>query len=181
VKRPAPVALALAGLLAGSGCLPSRTHPPEQEVPTAVSEWSALYARMTADTSATHAFGADRALAEFARRFPGTPEAAEVPYWRALLKIDPNSAAAVRESMTLLDGYLATAPAGTHRLEAGVLRRLGQAIEQRNAAIAAIPPASTVRPEDKAREEELQRLRDDLAAANAELARIRRRVARPRP
>ena len=181
MRRPAPVVLALAGLLAGSGCLPSRTHPTEQEAPTAVSEWSALYARITADTSATRAFGADRALAEFAQRFAGSPEAAEVPYWRALFKLDPNSAAAVRESMTMLDGYLATAPAGAHRLEAGVLRRLGLAIEQRNAAIAAIPPAPTVRPEDKAREEELQRLRDEVAAANAELARIRRRVARPRP
>jgi hypothetical protein len=38
-----------------------------------------------------------------------------------------------------------------------------------------------VRQDDKAREEELQKLRDDLAAANAELARVRRRVARPRP
>jgi hypothetical protein len=176
-----PSALALAGLLAGSGCLPSRTHPTEEELPTPVSEWSAVYARITADTSATRAFGADRALAEFAQRFPSSPEAAEVPYWRALFKLDPNSTAAMRESMTLLDGYLTTAPAGTHRLEAGVLRRLGLAIEQRNAAIAAIPPALAAHPEDKAREEELQRLRDDLAAANAELARIRRRVARPRP
>lgn len=181
MRRATSVAIALAGLLAGSGCLPSHTHPSEQEVPTAVSEWSTLYARITADTSATRAFGAERALAEFGQRFPGSPEAAEVPYWRALFKLDPNSAAAVRESMTLLDRYLATAPAGTHRLEAGVLHRLGLAIEQRNAAIAAIPPAPSVRPEDKAREEELQRLRDDLTAANAELARIRRRVARPRP
>ena len=181
MRRATPVALALAGLLAGSGCLPSRTHPAEQDVPTAVSEWAALYARITADTSTTRAFGADRALAEFAQRFPGSPEAAEVPYWRALFKIESNNAASVRESLTMLDSYLATAPAGAHRLEAGVLRRLGLALEQRNAAIAAIPPAATVRPEDKAREEELQRLRDDLAAANAELARIRRRVARPRP
>jgi hypothetical protein len=46
-----------------------------------------------------------------------------VTYWRALLKLDPNSPAAVRESMTMLDGYLASTPAGTHRFEAGVLRR----------------------------------------------------------
>jgi hypothetical protein len=83
--------------------------------------------------------------------------------------------------MTLLESYLATASAGTHRVEAGAIRRLGLALEQRNAAIAVIPPAPTVRPEDKARDEELQRLRDDLAKANAELERIRRRLARPRP
>jgi hypothetical protein len=63
--------------------------------------------------------------------------------------------------MAMLDTYLASAPAGTHRFEAGVFRRLGLAIEQRNAAIAAIPPAPVVRQDDKAREEELQKLRDD--------------------
>jgi len=181
VRRPAPVALALVALLAGSGCLPLRQQPAEQPALTAASEWPALYARVMADSNGSSAAGADRALSEFALRYPGSPEAAEVPYWRALLKLDPSSAAAVRESMTMLDSYLASAPAGTHRVEAAVIRRLGLAIEQRNAAIAAIPPTPAVRPEDKARDEELQKLRDELTAANAELARIRRRVARPRP
>jgi hypothetical protein len=40
---------------------------------------------------------------------------------------------------------------------------------------------AAVRPEDKARDEEITRLRDELSKANAELARIRRRLARPRP
>ena len=181
MRRPAPVVLALVGLLAGSGCLPSRNHPTEPVVPTAASEWPALYARVMTDATASNAASADRALAEFAQRFPGSPEATEVTYWRAVLKLDPNNATAVHESLTMFDSYLASAPAGTHRLEAGEFRRLALAIEQRNAAIAAIPPAQTVRPEDKARDEEIQKLRDDLAAANAELARIRRRVARPRP
>mgnify|MGYP006951124004 CR=1 FL=1 len=180
MRRPAPVALALVVLLAGSGCLPLRQQAAEQPAPTAASEWPALYTRVMSDASASSTGGADRALSEFALRFPGSPEAAEVPYWRALLKLDPSNAAAVRESVTMLDSYLASAPAGTHRFEAGLIRRLGLAIEQRNAAIAAIPPTPAARPEDKAREEELQRLRDELAAANAELARIRRRVARPR-
>ena len=180
MRRPAPVAVALVALL-GSGCLPSRQQQAAQPASTAASEWPALFARITTDASGSSVGGADRALSEFAQRFPGSPEAAEVPYWRALLKLDPNSATAVRESVTLLDGYLASAPAGTHRFEAGVIRRLGLAIEQRNAAIAAIPQTPVVRPEDKARDEELQKLRDELTAANAELARIRRRVARPRP
>jgi hypothetical protein len=167
-------------LLAGAGCLPSR-HQPESPAPTASSEWPTVYARAIVDAAESRTAAADRALAEFAQRYPGSPEAGEVTYWRALLKLDPNSPAAVRESMTMLDGYLASTPAGTHRFEAGVLRRLGAAIEQRNAAIAAFPPTPAVRPEDKARDDELQRLRDELAAANAELARIRRRVARPRP
>ena len=181
MRRPAPLALTLVVLLVGSGCLPSRQKAAEPPAPTAASEWPALYARVMTDATESRTAAADRALSEFAQRYPGSPEAGEVTYWRALLKLDPNNAAAVRESMTMLDSYLAGSPAGTHRLEAGVIRRLGLAIEQRNAAIAAIPAAPTVRPEDKARDEELQRLRDELTAANAELARIRRRVARPRP
>jgi hypothetical protein len=70
---------------------------------------------------------------------------------------------------------------GTHRTEAATLRRLALALEQRNAALAAIPPSVVPRPDANAREEEMQRLRDELAAANAELDRIRRRVSRPRP
>lgn len=179
--RPAPVAIALVALLAGSGCLPTRNTPTEDPTPTAAAEWPVLYSRVVADANESRVAAADRALLEFAQRFAGSPEAVEVPYWRAVLKLDPGNAAALRESMTLLESYLANAPAGTHRVEAGALRRLGLALEQRNAAIAVIPPAPTVRPEDKARDEELQRLRDELAKANAELERIRRRLARPRP
>jgi hypothetical protein len=124
---------------------------------------------------------AEKALADFAERYPGSPEAAEVTYWRAVLKLDPANAASIRESMAMLEAYLANAPAGTHRVEAETLRRLGLALEQRNTALAAIPPAVAPRPDDKARDEEVQKLRDELAAANAELDRIRRRVSRPRP
>ncbi|PYP80565.1 MAG: hypothetical protein DMD35_04450 [Gemmatimonadetes bacterium] len=181
MRRPRPVAVAIVVLVAGSGCLPVHQTPPSASVPTASSEWPATYARVLTDANESRSSTADRTLAEFAQRFPGSPEAAEVPYWRALLKLDPSNAAAVHESMTLLESYLAGTPSGTHRLEAGVVHRLGLALEQRNATIAAMPTVTAVRPDDKAREEELQKLRDDLAAANAELARIRRRVVRPRP
>jgi hypothetical protein len=124
---------------------------------------------------------ADRGLSEFAQRFAGSPEAAEVPYWRAIVKLDPASPASLHESMALLDAYLAGVPTGLHRAEANLIRQLGRTLEQRNASLAAVPPVPAVRPDDKAREEELLRLRDDLAKANAELARIRRRLARPRP
>ena len=181
MRRPSPVALALVVSLAAPGCVPLRQQPKADAAPTAASEWPAVYTKAMADANGSNPAEADKALTEFAKRFPGSPEAAEVPYWRAVVKLDPNSSAAVRESMTILDAYLASAPTGTHRFEAGVFRRLALAIEQRNAAIAAIPPTPVARPEDKLREEELQKLRDELAAANAELARVRRRVARPRP
>lgn len=179
MRRPPPAVLALVVFLAGSGCLPTR-NAPQPAAPTAQSEWPAVYARAITDANESRTGAADRGLAEFAQRFPGSAEASEVTYWRALLRLDPGNAAAVRESITMLDSYIASAPAGTHRTEAGVLRRLALALEQRNAAIAAIPPAPTVRPEDKARDEELARLRDELSKANAELERIRRRLARPR-
>lgn len=178
---PRTLALALALLLAGAGCLPVRRMPPADTTPTAASEWPTVYARAMADSRESRVPAAEKALTDFAQRYPGSPEAAEVPYWRAVLKLDPASPADVRESMTLLEAYLADAPAGRHRVEAETLRRLGLALEQRNAALAAIPPAVVPRPDDKAREEEVQKLRDELAAANAELDRIRRRLARPRP
>jgi hypothetical protein len=180
VRRLPPATLALVVLLAGPGCLPARNTPQPAE-PTAQSEWPAVYARAITDANESRTSEADRELAAFAQRYPGSPEASEVTYWRALFKLDPSNAAAVRESITMLESYLASAPAGTHRTEAGVLRRLGLALEQRNAALAVVPPVPTARPEDKARDEEIARLRDELSKANAELERIRRRLARPRP
>jgi hypothetical protein len=132
------------------------------------------------DVRASRLAAADRALTDFAQRYSGSTEAAEVPYWRAVLRLDPSIPAVLRESLAMLEGYLANTPNGTHRAEASTLLRLGVALEQRNAALAAIPPAPTVKSEDKAKDEEIQRLRDELAKANAELDRIRRRLARPR-
>lgn len=172
------LALASALLLSGLACFPVRRTPSDDAAPTAASEWPTVYAQLARDSALPTA---DKALTDFARRFPGAPEAAEVPYWRALLRLDPANPVALREALAMLESYLASAPSGTHRTEAATLRRLGVALEQRNAALAAIPPAVVPRPDDKAREDEMQRLRDELAAANAELDRIRRRLARPRP
>lgn len=180
MRRPPPAALALVALLVGSGCLPTRNSPQPAE-PTPQSEWPAVYARAIADANESRTSEADRELSAFALRFPGSAEASEVTYWRALLKLDPTNAAAIRESVTMLDSYLASAPTGSHRAEAAVLRRLAVALEQRNAALAAVPPVPAARPDDKARDEEIARLRDELSKANAELERIRRRLARPRP
>jgi hypothetical protein len=178
--RSATFALAL--LVAGSGCLPVRRVPSDDPpASTSASEWPGVHAQAMTEARESRAAAAEKALTDFAQRYPGTPEAAEVPYWRAVLKLDPANPAAIRESIAMLETYLAGTPSGMHRLEAATLRRLGLALEQRNAALAATPPAVVPRPDDKAREEELQKLRDELAAANAELDRVRRRVSRPRP
>ncbi|HEU4722854.1 MAG TPA: hypothetical protein VFS59_15955 [Gemmatimonadaceae bacterium] len=176
-----PLAFVLAVLVAGSGCLPVRRSEAEAPVPTAASEWPAVYVQAMTDAREARLAAAEKSLTDFAQRFPGTAEAAEVPYWRALLKLDPANPTGMREAIALLDTYLASTPSGAHRTEATTLRRLVVALEQRSAAVAATTPAAAPRPEDKAREEEMQHLRDELAKANAELDRIRRRLARPRP
>jgi hypothetical protein len=182
VKRRRPVAFALVLLFAGASCLPVRRTPSEDRPgATAASEWATVHAQAMADARDARLTAADKALADFAQRFPGSAQSAEVPYWRALLKLDPANPPALREALSMLEEYLTNTPSGAHRTEAATLRRLGIALEQRNSALAAIPPAVVPRPDDKTREEEMQRLRDELAAANAELDRIRRRLARPRP
>lgn len=180
MRRTVRIFLTVVALFGGSGCVPVRPSAAEAPAPSAESEWPSVYSQAMAEVRESRIGVADRMLGEFAQRFPASPEAAEVPYWRAVLKLDPANAAASRESLALLESYLANTPSGQHRVEATTLRRLVTALEARNAALAAqVPPAP--RPDDKAHEEEMQRLRDDLAKANAELTRIKRRLARPKP
>jgi TolA-binding protein len=174
--------MAMVTLVSASGCLNRVPDPPPKPQPTAESEWPAAYAQAMSEVRESRLGIADRVLTDYAQRFPGSPEAAEVAYWRALFKLDPSNAAATRDAIGLLDSYLATTPNGTHRLEATTLRRLVAALDARDKALATAQAAiQQPKPEDKAREEELVRLRDDLAKANAELSRIKRRLARPKP
>jgi hypothetical protein len=181
VKRTARLTLAVVALVGGSGCLPVRPSAAEAPAPTATSEWPAVYALAITESRESRNGVADRVLSEFAEHFPGSPEATEVPYWRAVLKLDPNNASASREALTLLESYLANTPSGLHRTEAMTLRRLATALVDARAAALAAQAAPPVHPEDKAHEDEMRRLNDELAKANAELARIKRRLARPKP
>ena len=181
MRRTTRVALAVVALFGGSGCLPVRPSATEASAPTATTEWPAVYAQAMTESRESRNGVADRVLSEFAERFPGSPEALEVPYWRAVLKLDPNNASASREALALLESYLANTPSGLHRPEAVTLRRLAMALVEARAAALAAQAAPTVRPEDKAHEDETKRLNDELAKANAELARIKRRLARPKP
>jgi hypothetical protein len=180
VRGAARTAL-LAALLGGSACIPSSqpaTAP--TPVPTAASEWPRTHSQATTDARDGRLPAADRALTDFAARFPGSAEAVEVPYWRAVLKLDPGNPAASHEALQLLDAYLADTSFRAHRTEATTFRRLQAALEQRTAALAAQVAAPPPRADDKARDDENQRLRDELAKANAELTRIKRRLIRPK-
>lgn len=131
---------------------------------------------------------ADRELERFGKEHGGTPQGDESLFWRALYMVDPaNKDARARDAIPLLDVYL-TRSARPRHAEALVLKRTAEAIDalaraavERHAA--ASLPAGTPRtaPEDAARDEELVKLREELAKTQDELERIKRRLAAPRP
>ena len=127
---------------------------------------------------------ADKLLSDYIARYPSTSEAADALYWRALYRLDPaNPNASPHDAAQLLDGYISTST-GTHKTEAQALRRVAVSMENRavaNANSSAVPKLEPPKPEDKAKDEELQRVKDELAKANAELERIKRRLAQPKP
>ena len=180
MRRTASTAFGVALLFGGSACKPSSSQLTPSPVPTAATEWPRTQAQATIDAREGRALAADRGLVAFAARFPNSAEAVDVPYWRAVIKLDPGNPTSSHEALQLLDAYLADTSFRAHRLEATTLRRLQNALEQRTAALAAQPAAPAQRPEDKARDEEITRLRDELAKANAELTRIKRRLTRPK-
>lgn len=123
--------------------------------------------------------GADRALADFALKAKGTPEAAEISFWRALYMIDPNNkTASLGDGVRALDIYLGTAGAKRYRGEALVLKRTAQTILALRTAQAPtrIAGRDTV---FVTREDEIAALKEQLAKANAELERIKKRLANP--
>lgn len=191
--RPRVVAVAL--LLAGTtACLPPLRRGPSAEELT-LREWvqAVADARVAAE-SGRHA-DTDQILATFAARHPGTPQATETLYWRGLYRLDAaNRSHTATDALAMLDAYLAARPADTtaypFRHEAVVLRRVAAVTEQLGKALQAAqavrntppPPPTDPRPVDiTARDQEIVRLRDELAKANAELERIKRRLAAPRP
>jgi hypothetical protein len=131
---------------------------------------------------------ADRVLAHFAEQHPGTSQAAETLYWRAIFRVDPaNRDASVPVAIAALDSYLATGSSLIHRGEAATLRRVAAQLEAASKLASAnvTTPTNVARAvtaaDTKARDEEIQHLKDELAKANDELERIKRRLATPKP
>ena len=133
---------------------------------------------------------ADRLLADFAARYPGSEGATESLYWRGVISLEPeNHDASPQIAAALLETYNRSGSALPHRLEADILRHLAlrvQALSGGAVATAAAPSsaanpsASPDRSADlKAKDTEIQRLKDELAKANDELERIKRRLTTP--
>lgn len=123
---------------------------------------------------------ADRVLSEFALRTDGSPEATEIAFWRALYMVDPaNKRTSIPEGIRALDIYLETPGTRWYRSQAEVLRRTAQSVQALRSAAQSQPRIVGRDTVFVSREEEIASLRDQLARANAELERIRRRLANP--
>ncbi|HEY0779575.1 MAG TPA: hypothetical protein VGD56_16525 [Gemmatirosa sp.] len=167
-------------------CAARRPHRPEPVVDPVAQVWATTLDSARVAMADGRGPRADTILTAFRTEYAGRPQSAEALYWRALARLDlPAPPGGVRLAVTDLDAYRATlAPA--HLTEAVVLRRmLTQLDSARAITIVVDRPATTSRaglvPRDtlRAREEELQRTRADLSAAQAELDRVRRRLAAP--
>jgi hypothetical protein len=160
-------------------------------MPATTMEWLIILDSVSNAAAVRNFTLADSLLARFAVVHQNSPEAREAHYWRALLKLDAaNTGASPGDAVAYLDTYLANSAHGPGRREATVLRRLALALDSTSrlvdsarSEVARLSSDSTAR--QTAREAELQReidrLKEQLQQANAELERIKRRLAEPRP
>ena len=163
--------------IAVTGCGTSQTRLADP-IPAGRTEWAPVVVQAAQEAGAGRYAGADRLLTDFAVRYPASAEATEAMYWRAIYKLDPgNASGGPKEAGALLDGYIASG-ATVHRTEVQALRRVATALEARAAAPAPVK-VEVVKPDDKARDDEIARLKDELSKATTELDRIKRRLAQP--
>ncbi len=124
--------------------------------------------------------GADRILADFALKTPNKSQALELTFWRALFMVDPaNRTAPIIEGIRALDIYLNTPGTVTYRPQAQVLKRTAMTVQALRQAAVLTPRVNGRDTVFVNREEEVEGLRDQLAKANAELERIKKRLANP--
>jgi hypothetical protein len=167
--------------------------------PNVQSDWdrTLYYARKNAD--AGNYYAADRLIDEYVRVHPGSREAKEITFWKAVYVLDPaNERGSLSGGIAALDQYVAsTDSTGLYRNEAVVLRRTAaaaQAVQGSAASSGTVAPIGaapagaidTVVVVSKTREEEIASLkdqlaktRDELAKVSAELDRIKKRLANP--
>ena len=122
---------------------------------------------------------ADSILTAFEHIEAGSADASESAFWRAMLRADPrNPAFEPAEARRGIEAYLA-APNPRRRTEAGVMLQMLDLADSLRVVQAAQRSSADAR--DRARDEEVQKLRDDLQRTQAELDRIKRRLGSPKP
>ena len=173
IQRPSLYLFAIAFAIVGC----SRQSAPK--APQPVDAFASALAAAEQRVDAGDYSGADRILADFSLKAKGTEDAVEVAFFRALYMVDPNNrTASMAEGVRALDIYLKTSEAKRYRTEAIVLRRTAQTV----IALRSAQPAPRIAGRDTVfinREDEIAALRDQLAKANAELDRIKKRLALP--
>lgn len=177
IARLLVVAFVIAGCRRPVPPAPVVTAP----VPTLPTEspWVATFAMVQAAVDSAQFGAADSLLADFATSNADEPELREGAFWRAMLRADPkNPAYTPAGAKAALEEFVAGSP--THRkAEAEMMLRLLAVSDSLRAAQAAQKAAMEQR--DRTRDDELQKLRDDLARTQAELDRIKRRLGPPKP
>lgn len=173
----------VAALLVTAGCVTGRSL-----VAAAGRDWNDTLTRAQALASDHRYADADRLLADFAARNPGSGGALESAYWRGVIALEPSNrdgspqiAAAFFETYSRGGGEL------PHRVEAEILRDIAVRLQAAGAptiAVASPAPGASAAPaagaaDLKAKDSEIQRLKDELAKANDELERIKRRLTTP--
>lgn len=164
--------------------------------PVSKSDWDHTLEKARRNVAAGNYFAADKLLDEYVRVHPETREAKEAAFWKAAYLVDPaNPSGSLAGGISALDGYIAsTDSTGWYYAQALVLRRTAAAAEgltamASQASVGTTPTEvvkDTVVVASKSRDEEIAALKDqlakskdDLAKANAELDRIKKRLANP--
>ena len=191
---------AVAVFISGCGSFNAVTAPSPERA------WASTLSAAQSFVAAKEFDSADSTLSSFAAMYPGTPPALETLYYRALFKMDPsNPHVSLTAAMASLDGYLADQRPRQHAVDAATLRRVAGQLDGLNrlasSAIAQAKDATNTAKDAKAQaadardaaakaagetqaptaDAEVKRLKDELAKANAELDRIRKRLATPPP
>jgi len=175
---------ALAVLVVATACRrPSPPPPALADVPVPAlpveRPWVATLAAVQAAVDSGRFALADTILATFEHAQAGTSDASESAFWRAMLRADPrNRDFTPAGARAALERYLASEDS-QRRTEATVMLRLLTLSDSLRSALAAQRTAADAR--DRAHEEDLQKLRDDLQRTQAELDRIKRRLGAPKP
>lgn len=156
--------------------------------------WAAALASAEGYAAENQFAQADSVLRSFVYLHPTAPDTLDALFWRALYAADPANAdsAGLDTAFALVDRYLAATGPQLRRYEAQLARRFAElrrrppevrvdTVRVVDTAAVRAGIAREVAARDRLREEDAQKLRDSLNRVTAELERIRRRLARPRP
>lgn len=188
------IVLSAVTMLIGAAC----AELPRLEPSLLERDWARTRAETRRNVEAGNYHAADKLLAEFARNHPDTRQARETAFWRGAYLVDPaNTLGSLSGGISALDGYLSAEPEGWYRTEAELLRRTALAAQglaqgaSRNwvdtVVIVSRDREAAPAPR-RSRDEEIAELRSqlarsktELAQAQAELDRIKKRLANPSP